>query len=210
MKRKIAALLATVLVMTMGATTVFAAVSPTMDEKVNAPVESTATDKDGKEVVVTPAVVTDTAATSTATEAAKTEVNKVANVETAKVAALTEITVTGTPASETNPITIVMSVDGVKAGDNVMVLNYHDGGWKTDSVKNAKAIADGKVEATFTHLSPVMVITYTVATTTVTPPATTTDETPASPKTGVLPVAAIAAGICLAGAAVCGKKVKFN
>lgn len=207
MKRKLAALLATVLVMTMGATTVFAAVSP--ENKPANTVEGTAV-VDGKEVKVE---TTDVApeVKETVAETAKAEVEKVeaeygVKVANAKVAVLTDVTVDGYV--QGTDVTIQFTVD-VKPGELVLVLNHNGTEWVP---AKGVSVSGTTVTATFNHLSPVMIITYTAEKT----PAdggnnTTTDAAPASPKTGVVvPVAAIAAGICLAGAAVCGKKVKFN
>lgn len=166
------------------------------------------------------------------------EAGKKAVVKNAEVKATADIKVElvdaeGNPVevSEENPVWIQINVPGLVPGQNVAVLNYYDGAWHNLAHGGA---GNGVISAKFTHCSPVMVITYDVETVEATPETTpdagandnagsnagandnagsnagTTDTTPTSPKTGVLPVAAITAGICLAGAAVCGKKVKFN
>ena len=213
MKRKFAALLATVLVMTMGATTVFAAVSPSVAGAVET-IESATIEVGTSGTTATTAPVA-TAVKDTAATTAKAEMDKISNVETAKVAVLTDLTLTDSTGATlsgalTTPVTVTLPVAGVTTGMGVKVLNYYDSAWHE---VEAKISADGKVEAKFTHLSPVMVITYTVASGSGSGSgsgSSATDDTPVSPKTGVFPIAAMAAGICLAGAAVCGKKVKFN
>lgn len=205
--KKFAALLTTVLVMAMSATTVFAAVSPTVAGAVK-PTE--ATSEAGTVTIGEVTTVTESQANDAALMAAST----IPNIESAEVAAYADIKIEGVTPSKENPVTITMNVAGITASTNVLVRNWDGFQWIDCTVKEVK---DGAVVVEFTHLSPVMVITYTVkeASGPVVPPTSeydTTEEaaTPASPKTGVLPVAAIAAGICLAGAAVCGKKVKFN
>lgn len=202
--KKFAALFATVLVMALSATSVLAAVSPSMDSAAETP---TCTLADGTTVTGT-AVTTVTEADAKAAAAAAVP----ANTTSATVAVFSDIN--GTIPTGASSVDVTIPAAGVTANSNVIVLNYNatSASWDECTVTGK---ADGEVTATFTHFSPVMVITYTVAqtttpTTTTTPSYTYTDTTTVSPKTGVLPVAAIAAGICLAGAAVCGKKVKFN
>ncbi len=211
--KKFAALFATVLVMALSATSVFAAVSPTIEGAKTDFADGTVTSTTTGVTGVTAYKVVDAAATGSAVDSAKTAVTTAAsNANSANIEVLTEITVTGVTPSEATPVTIDIPVAGITASSNVIVLNYHDGAWQTNSVKSVVA-GDGKVTVTFTHLSPVMVITYTEAAAPAPQPQAPSynyDDEPVSPKTGVLPVAAIAAGICLAGAAVCGKKVKFN
>ena len=211
--KKFAALFATVLVMALSATSVFAAVSPSIEGAKTDYADGTVTSTTAGVTGVTAYSVVDTAATDSAVASAKAAVTTAAsNANSANIEVLTEITVSGVTPSEATPVTIDIPVAGITASSNVIVLNYHDGAWQTNSVKSVAA-GDGKVTVTFTHLSPVMVITYTEAAAPAPQPQAPSynyDDEPVSPKTGVLPVAAIAAGICLAGAAVCGKKVKFN
>lgn len=97
-------------------------------------------------------------------------------------------------------ISLTITADGVKAGDNIVLLHQKkDGTWETITPSSVK---DGEITATFTSFSPVAIVKMEVPTTT----ETKTDET--SPKTGVLPVLPVAALVCVAGAAVCGRKAK--
>lgn len=211
MKKKIAALLTAALVMTMSASTVFAAASPSLDGAATTVKTESVTAKNGDNVTVnSTTAVTDTEATTTASTAAKNAVPS--DAEDVNVRVLTDITISGTTVSNDNPVTIVLDVAGVTTDMGVKVLNYYSGAWHEVT---AKISANGKVSATFTHFSPVMVVTYTKAPTGGSswfydPAIDGPQATATSPKTGVVPFAAMAAGICLAGAAVCGKKVKFN
>lgn len=204
--KKFAAVLATALVMALSATSVFAAGSAEIDDANQALTLETSIGS------------LETAETNhNVTEEERTDVvNKITNkgviVKDSKIAILTEITVNAEKDDNgflKNPITITFPVQLESGHNAAAVFNYYNGEWHVvDST-----YANGKVVATFKHLSPVMVVSYQysvnfdlIGDTDV----SNNGATAVSPKTGVLPVAAIAAGICLAGAAVCGKKVKFD
>lgn len=244
MKRKIAALLATVLVMTMGATTVFAAGSP-VPEKVEKPAEQVSeigtvevAKEEVKEVVgakaeaaeekhVEAAVATvknllnDVKALgervgSDVVKAAATDATKKVSAEVKTVVELKADAATQALFDAGKKAEITIKLDSVKAGDNIVILHYANGAWETIA---PTSVVDGAVTGMFSSLSPVAIVKIVVATantqttdnnnTTVN--NTTDNTTPVAPKTGVVfPIAAIAAGFCLAGAAVCEKKVKFN
>lgn len=209
--KKFAALFVMTLVMALNVTTVMAA-SPEFTGATIKGLESEAG-------VVSCGTVT------TVTQADQANAAKAAvadeNVSSITVLDCIDLSIPGVTPTPANPVNVTIKYDEITANSNVVVLNYgdHDGDGTSEWVECAIAgKGAGYVTATFTHFSPVLVMTYTVATAAPAPtPSTNTtpsnnyvDTTPASPKTGVLPVAAIAAGICLAGAAVCGKKVKFN
>ena len=214
--KKFAALLATTLVMALSTVSVFAAGSVTLNAKVEQNVSGTTTENATVKAFSENAlgVTTDTVKT-----AATVEIAKVAPTATsAEVVGLAEVTYEGTIPAE--GVAITLKVDGIKAGDSVFIIHYTS----ATTYEVLEAIAgDGTVTATFKSLSPVAIVKYTAPATVPTPNPTpdtgdtsndtsndASDAAPVAPKTGVLPVAAIAAGICLAGAAVCGKKVKFN
>lgn len=98
----------------------------------------------------------------------------------------------------------------IEAGKKYVLLHQKaDGTWeKIDATK----IEAGKITATFKSFSPVAIVEVAAKAGSNNSGAATTAATPAaSPKTGeTLPVAGIAALICLAGVVVCAKKVKFN
>ncbi len=187
--------------------------------------EVTTTTVKKEDAVAAVEVVEKSVAASVTVEAGKKVVVKNAEVKAVADIKVELVDKDGNPVevSEENPVWIQINVPGLVPGQNVAVLNYYDGAWHNLVHGGA---GNGEVSAKFTHCSPVMVITYDVETVEATPDAGandnadsndnagsnagTTDTTPTSPKTGVLPVAAITAGICLAGVAVCGKKVKFN
>lgn len=89
-------------------------------------------------------------------------------------------------------VQITFAVPGIAAGQKIAVLHQKaDGTWESLTVNH---VGQDSVTATFTSFSPVAIVAYE-----------------GSPKTGeTLPVAGILAVICLAGAAVCAKKIRFN
>lgn len=89
-------------------------------------------------------------------------------------------------------VQITFAVPGIMAGQSIAVLHQKaDGTWESLPVNH---VGQDSVTATFTSFSPVAIVSYA-----------------ASPKTGeTLPAAALLAVICLAGAALCTKKIGFN
>lgn len=222
MKKKIAALLTAALVMTMSTATVFAAVSPSWDNA-NGTVDTDSVVSTGVTGTVT--VNNNKTLNSTEEQGAKEELKTVlegiSNVTGADVQAVVEIT--GTVATG-ETATVTVKVSGINAGDNVIVLHYVNNAWQTEKARvdaNGNVVIEG-----LTSFSPFVFVKYTVQNTAPEKeegiPAwwyllqerqaeAEAEELQTSPKTGVvIPVAAMTAGICLAGAAVCGKKVKFN
>lgn len=138
------------------------------------------------------------------------------------VVAAADITLPGLKIS--TPLTITIKFDFTPASGKTYVLQHLEGGVWKDIVPESVG-ADGSVTATFSSLSPVVLkeltltgedtgsdddVPYvenaTITTGTVTPASPAT-----SPKTAeTLPVAGFMAVICLAGAAVCAKKVRYN
>lgn len=202
MKKKITAVLAALMVMSLGTVTAFAATSPTTEntkaQDYKAAVSSVTVDG----VAVEFAAVSDADMTAAEQEAAKHGTNDA--VATVKAVIDVKGPATGGKAT--------IAVPGVKAGANILVLHFVNGAWETITPDE---VADGAVTATFTSFSPVVIVELAAkdgATETPagTPAAQTTGSTGtvASPKTGEsASVLAIIAVICLAGVAVCGKKV---
>ena len=195
MKKRIAALLVALLVLSMG-TPVFAA-SPSSDNT-SASTEASAAAK------------AEAAALASGVEASNVVVNgqnievTISSVDPATVSEAKKVAEINLPASATvlkvvdvslpvdfEKVTLTFEVSGVKAGQKVTVLHMlPDHNWE---ILPATA-GNGTITATFTSLSPVA---FVVGAT--------------SPKTGeTLPVFAILAVICLAGTVVCSRKVKFN
>ena len=225
MKKRVLSVVAALMVMTMG-TTVFAANSPsTTDVKkdetqkvVVAEVETKSAEDYAKAVTVTGGTATAVSKetveiTAKQVKAFLTNVAEVAkkigskDLEAAATDAAKKIVPTiktvvdvaapeGTTVSESNPITLTFAVEGIKANANIVVLHWNGTAWET--IK-PESVADGKVTAKFTSLSPIAIVELAV------------EDVKTSPATGeaasVLPVLAV---ICMAGALVCGKKVVFN
>lgn len=195
MKKKIAGLLAAVMVLAMG-TTVFAAPSAEAGAETEKAVgsvktEATAVTPDGKSVTVTVKAVETTSEVAAANKAAE-----------GKGTVLGIVDVTATIPEGAKSVDVTFAVDGVKAGDNIVVLHQKaDGKWETLPIVK---VEDGKVTATFTSFSPVVVVKAKAA-------ASNGTEGATSPKTGA-PVSAlpVLAMLCAAGVVVFGRKVKFN
>ncbi len=193
MKKKVAALLTAIMVMAMG-TTAFAA-SPTTTTTDTTTTTATAYADvtiasngvviDGVASNVTPTI---TAVTTAQVEAAQAQA--VASISsTAKVLKMVDVSL---PVSFTKA-QLTFNVSGVTEGQKIAVLHQkHDGSWETIT---PDAVGNGTVTATFTSLSPVAIVAYNAS-------AQTGETAP------VMPV--IIAVICMAGVAICAKKVKFN
>lgn len=120
----------------------------------------------------------------------------------------------------TSSVTITFkNVEGVSAGKQYVALHQlKDGAWET---LPAKVVGAGSIEITFNSLSPVAIVEVVKAGEMDDDDDDDDDEeaavvvaadgTVVAPKTGeALPAAGILAVICLAGAALCAKKVRFN
>lgn len=157
-------------------------------------------------------------------KAAATDASKKVTVEVKSV-----LDVTGTPG-----VPVTFNVAGVTASSNILVLHYNGTNWEAVPA----TVSEGKVTATFNSFSPVAIVEFKVdtkatssndnnnnnnnnnaaATTTnnntaatATATATADATAVASPKTGAaMPVVAVIAAICAAGAVVCTKKAKLN
>lgn len=194
MKKKIAGLLAAVMVLAMG-TTVFAAQSAEAGAETEKAVgsvktEATAVTPDGKSVTVTVKAVETTSEVAAANKAAEGK---------GTVLGIVDVTADLKGAKS---VDVTFSVAEVKAGDNIVVLHQKaDGKWETLPIVK---VEDGKVTATFTSFSPVVVVKAKAA-------ASNGTEGATSPKDGA-PVSAlpVLAMLCAAGVVVFGRKVKFN
>lgn len=159
-------------------------------------------------------------------KAAATDASKKVTVEVKTV-----LDVTGTPGK---PVTF--KVAGVTASSNILVLHYNGTNWEAIPA----TVADGTVTATFNSFSPVAIVEFKVdtkatssddnnnnnnnnnaaannnnsnaaANNNAAATATADATAVASPKTGAaMPVVAVIAAICAAGAVVCTKKAKLN
>lgn len=203
MKKKIAVLLTALMVLTMGTTVFAAGSSSTTDTAVKTEAQSNA-EKEAEALasgvsasaagIVIDGVASSVNASITAVSPATvTSAKNAVATLVSKNATLLKVVDVKLPVSFKSA-TITFQVSGVKAGQSVSVLHQTSTG--TWEVLPATA-GDGTITATFTSLSPVAFVINNAASTT-------------SPKTGTASAAAVLAVVSLAGAAVCGKKVKFN
>ena len=212
MKKRIACLL-TALVVLSCATPVFAAQSPASAQP---EVKASVTAADGTVVDVTIKNVDAAVKSEAVAEAAKVSAD-------ADVVSVVDVKL-GSAMPE-GGVVLTLAVDGVKAGDYVVLLHEKaDGTWETII---PYAVMDGAVVAHFTSLSPVAIVKLPavaaapVAPTTpttpaapvapvapTTPAAPVAPEAPTAPKAGASLVLPLAALVCAAGATVCGRKVK--
>lgn len=115
-------------------------------------------------------------------------------------------------------ISLNIPIAGVEAGKTYVLLHLANGTWETIV---PTSVANGVLTATFTSLSPVVANEVIIVTAeeeekdddddAAVETAVTATGVAASPKTAeTLPAAGVVAVICLAGAAVCAGKVRYN
>ncbi|MCD7708954.1 MAG: hypothetical protein LUI02_03670 [Clostridiales bacterium] len=147
MKKKCFAVLAALLVLAMGATTVFAATSPTASdavvEKLNSAVSSVT-------VSGSDANVTTSSVSSEAYALALEEVK----AEGDTIVAMADISYSGTV---NGSVTVEISVPGIEATDNVYVMHYRTltGTWE---YLTPSYVGNGKVAVSMTAFSPIFVV----------------------------------------------------
>lgn len=182
MKKKMVALFAALMVLSM-TTPVLAAPSVTAGD-IAKPVEKAVAVVDGKQVELTVEKVEG--------KTLETVYEKVEK-KTDSVVAVVDISLPAGVKIPAEGISITFDVDGIVAGDKVYLLHGKaDGTWETITPSK---VADGKITATFTSLSPVAIVKVAGAAT--------------SPKTGApLAVAPLVAIVCAAGAVGCARKIK--
>lgn len=144
MKKKLAGMLAALMVLTMG-TTVFAATSPTAEDISQAESAATSVTTDSG-VSLSKSQITITVYKE-ATEKAE------AITDDAEVLAAFELTA---PADATFPMAVTISVSGIKKGDTVKVLHKcGQHGWETLTPSKT---SDGSVTVSVHSLSPIAVV----------------------------------------------------
>lgn len=193
MKKKVAALLTAIMVMAMGTTAFAASPTTTTTDTTTTTATAYADVTIAGNGVVIDGVASNVAPTITAVTTAQVEAAQaqaVASISsTAKVLKMVDVSL---PVSFTKA-QLTFNVSGVTEGQKIAVLHQkHDGSWETIT---PDAVGNGTVTATFTSLSPVAIVAYNAS-------AQTGETAP------VMPV--IIAVICMAGVAICAKKVKFN
>ena len=191
MKKKMVALFAALMVLSM-TTPVFAAPSVTAED-IAKPVESAVAVVNGQQVKLTVEKVEGKTLETVYEKVEKAVAQSTNKAEKQSVVAVVNVSLpTGVKMPE-GGIEITFDVDGVVAGDKIYLLHGKaDGTWETITPSK---VADGKVTAKFTSLSPVAIVKVTGAA--------------ASPQTGVpFVVAPVTALVCVAGVAVCARKMK--
>ena len=223
MKKKALAVLTALAVMTMGAMTVFAADSPSV-ETTQTPVSTqtattsvAATDSPDKYASATSAddytvaEVSETTVKAASVAVQNAILNDLATAganlgnDTLKDSATNGSKVTATiltvvdiePDSATQDAngnyTVTIKNASIKAGDIIAVLHYNGSSWETIKPSN---VADGSVTFTASSLSPICIVKMDV------------DKVTSSPKTGeTVPAAVILVVFGLTGAVITGKKV---
>lgn len=198
MKKMMSMLAAIVMVLAM-TVTAFAAPSPSEDQKV---VSGNVTLADGTKITVDAATASDYITLSNASYNATAP-------EGYSILSSTDVTL----ADGVSSMDVVLSVQGVKKGEKVVVMQYVDGEWVT---LTGVAVADNQVQVTITKSGTLAVCVASAsttnngtATTTTTSKTASTTSSTTSPKTGEANMAVVALlAIAFAGAAVvAGKKV---
>lgn len=159
---------------------------------------------DGKEVTVE---VSTKAVAAEAVDYVKAAVK----AESGEVVGALDVTLNLTAEEIAKGATVTLKVAGVS--DNYEYVVYHqkaDGTWE---VLDATVLGDGTLSVKLTSLSPLVVVKAGEVDSDDNndDSADSTDGVVVSPKTGeTFPVAGMMLVICLAGAVVCAKKVRFN
>lgn len=152
MKKKIAGLLAAMMVLTMGATTVFASQSPTSQE----------TEEQKAQQLRDSVSNVDTSQEGVTVEVGKVDSNEVANANTQATSYSEDAEVLGMVELKSDKdfskgVTLTFYVAGVKKGDNIRILHkLSNGTWEVI----VPYVGDGFVRATFYSLSPIAIVKY--------------------------------------------------
>lgn len=191
MKKKMVALFAALMVLSM-TTPVFAA--PSVEaENIAKPVASASAVVNGQQVQLSVEKVAGQTLDTVYDKVEKAVAESASKTDKHSVVAVVDVSLPAGVKIPAGGIAITFDVDGVVAGDKIYLLHGKaDGTWETITPSK---VADGKVTATFTSLSPVAIVKVS--------------DVAASPKTGVpFVVAPVAALVCVAGAVGCARKMK--
>ena len=137
MKKKMAGLLAALMVLVMGTTTVFAAGSPTTETLKDNIKDATSTSGDAEYSVVLD-TVSDTVKAAAYEEAVKAEKVPANEESSATVLALAEVSIPDLSETQVSKgVTLTFGVNGVNPGDNVYALHQKkDGTWSVIRIEN--------------------------------------------------------------------------
>lgn len=168
-------------------------------------------DSDGNTVSVTVTAVkeNDVKVVNTAVNAIFQTANNATSKNLNSVTSLGAVDVEKPAAWNGKPIDVRLAVSNVKAGGSYAVLHYTNGAWEW---LETKKVEDGFITVTFKSFSPVIVVGYTEKDDddSNNGDTNTSANSLVSPKTGeTIPVAGIFAVICLAGACIFARKMKF-
>ena len=157
MKKKMAGLLAALMVLVMGTTTVFAATSPTTETLKDNIKDATSTSGDAEYSVVLD-TVSDTVKAAAYEEAVKAEKVPANEESSATVLALAEVSIPDLSETQVSKgVTLTFGVNGVNPGDNVYALHQKkDGTWEVCPT----IVGKDKVTVTLYSLSPIAIVKY--------------------------------------------------
>lgn len=191
MKKKMVALFAALMVLSM-TTPVFAAPSVEAGD-IAKPVEKVVAVIDGQKVELNVEKVDGKTLETVYEKVEKAVAESTSKTDKHSVVAVVDVSLPSGVKMPTGGIEITFDVDGVVAGDKIYLLHEKaDGTWETITPSK---VADGKVTAKFTSLSPVAIVKVV--------------DNAASPKTGApFMMAPIVALVCVAGTLGCVRKIK--
>ena len=194
--------------------TAFAADSPTVENNSKVEVAGVEGVGEDQKLVVEDATAAQVASAQTAKVslaaaiAASVTVPEGSKAVVKEVVATFDVSLKNMAGATVNPdggVTVTFNFAGFDAAKHYAVLHFENGAW---TVITATVTPDG-VKATFNSFSPVAIVE--VGEEVVSNNNSSSDDPATSPATGeALPVAGIMALICLAGAAVCASKVRYN
>lgn len=190
MKKLYAILLTAVLCLSMGMSAL-AAGSPQGG--------ATASTADGKNATIT-SVKEDLAASVTPAKVA--DIVKPASNQKAELLGLVEVSVDAGAKDADGSVTLTFNVNGVKAGENIVVIHYNNATGDWEVVPTLK-VEDGKITAKFASLSPVGFVRVSAAST----------SAATSPKTGeanTIILVELLVVVCAATALYAGKRAKVS
>ena len=136
------------------------------------------------------------------TPAKVAEVVKPASNQKAELLGLVEVSVDPKDRDADGSVTLTFNVNGVKAGENIVVIHYNNDKAEWEVVPTLK-VEDGKITAKFTSLSPVGFVRVSAS----------SASAATSPKTGeanAIVLVELLVVVCAATALYAGKRAKVS
>lgn len=136
------------------------------------------------------------------TPAKVAEVVKPASNQEAELLGLVEVSVDPKDRDADGSVTLTFNVNGVKAGENIVVIHYNNDKAEWEVVPTLK-VEDGKITAKFTSLSPVGFVRVSAS----------SASAATSPKTGeanAIVLVELLVVVCAATALYAGKRAKVS